>query len=413
MNLNRNEEIILEKIKKNPYISQQALAKEVSLSRPAVANIISRLIRKNYLLGRAYLVNESSPIICIGGANIDNWYQLSASFQSNTTNPTTTVQQPGGVARNIAENLGRLEQDVELLSIVGEDSEWQKIEKASKSFMGVKNVESLSNSTTGKYIEIKDEKNRTKAKLSEDTIYEKMSIEWLIKHKTVVKKAETIIVDLNCPKETIEYLQRTVQNEKPLLIVSVSNDKAEHLPENLSGTHLFIAAEDIVPLEETTGQTTFDLQKAGQRYLEKGAESVVIFQNYQKVLVVQKGKQAILSEFKNSLLSAPYLSGVKEAFYAGIVYSHSKKETVAENLKTGYLNAFHTAYSKENVRTELTKSQLIKEAAELAEDTTILTLLLEEEKLAEINNLSFYKPPTKEKQHGNQTNFKELVKWKK
>ena len=400
MNLNRNEEIILKIIKEDPYISQQTLAKEMKLSRPAVANIISRLVRKDYLLGRAYVVNEKPSIVCIGGANIDNWYQLTTSFQNSTSNSVTTVNQPGGVVRNIAENLGRLEQDVELLSIVGKDKEWQKIAKASKPFMEVKHVASLCNSTTGKYIEIKDEKNQTKAKLLEDKIYENMTIEWLIENKRVVKQAETIIVDLNCPKETIDYLQQSTQNKQPFMIVSVSKDKMDHLPENLFGVHLFIAVEDGKPSKEKKNQTTFELQKVGQRYLERGAESVIIFQNYQKVLIAKKGKQSMLFEFKNSLIAAPYLCGVKEAFCAGLIYSYNKKETTMENLKTGYLNAFYTAYSKQNVRTELTKNQLIKEAADFTEDAMMLTLLVEEEQTPERNSLSFYKP-IEEAQHVN------------
>ena len=41
----------------------------VGVSKPSIANIISGLI-KEYVLGKAYVFNETTPIICIGGANV-------------------------------------------------------------------------------------------------------------------------------------------------------------------------------------------------------------------------------------------------------------------------------------------------------------------------------------------------------
>lgn len=103
--LNDNEQAVLERIRKDPYISQQDLAVEVGLSRPSVANIISGLIRKGYILGRAYVLNESEPVICIGGANVDQKFYIKNKAQLGTSNPVNVSQTVGGVARNIAETL--------------------------------------------------------------------------------------------------------------------------------------------------------------------------------------------------------------------------------------------------------------------------------------------------------------------
>ena len=63
--MNKNEQAVLDRIQENPFISQQELAQSIGLSRPAVANIISGLIRKEYVLGKAYVLNEDYPIVCI------------------------------------------------------------------------------------------------------------------------------------------------------------------------------------------------------------------------------------------------------------------------------------------------------------------------------------------------------------
>ena len=41
------------------------------MSRPALANIISQLIKTGKITGRAYIFPENKEIICIGGANVD------------------------------------------------------------------------------------------------------------------------------------------------------------------------------------------------------------------------------------------------------------------------------------------------------------------------------------------------------
>ena len=66
-------------LKENPYITQLELA-ERRLSRPAVANIISGLMRQRYILGKAYVINES-PIVCIGAANVDRKFYIDTPLQ--------------------------------------------------------------------------------------------------------------------------------------------------------------------------------------------------------------------------------------------------------------------------------------------------------------------------------------------
>ena len=63
------EKQILHHIKINPFISQQELSAKVGLSRSAVANYIANLTKRGEIKGRAYILQEESSIVCIGGAN--------------------------------------------------------------------------------------------------------------------------------------------------------------------------------------------------------------------------------------------------------------------------------------------------------------------------------------------------------
>ena len=70
-------------------------------------------------------MRQAASIVCIGGANVDRKARLLAPFQLGTSHPVTTTQTAGGVARNVAENLGRLAQPVSLVSTVGDDRDGQ------------------------------------------------------------------------------------------------------------------------------------------------------------------------------------------------------------------------------------------------------------------------------------------------
>src|SRR5450830_1351778 len=99
------KEQLYQLIRANPFISQQDLAVELRLSRSAVAGHIAGLIRERRLLGRAYVLPDKRPVMCIGAANLDRKMRTLATLQMGTSNPVRSEEVFGGVGRNIAENL--------------------------------------------------------------------------------------------------------------------------------------------------------------------------------------------------------------------------------------------------------------------------------------------------------------------
>src|SRR5437868_2279819 len=66
--------------------------------------------------------NVTSEVIAIGGANIDVKAKAGGEVITGTSNPGTVSFVLGGVARNVAHNLARLEIPVALISAVGNDA---------------------------------------------------------------------------------------------------------------------------------------------------------------------------------------------------------------------------------------------------------------------------------------------------
>ena len=174
MGLNEKEKLILESIRENPFIPQQELADTIGLSRSATANLISGLVKKDYLLGKAYVLNEEEPIICIGGANIDRRYLVKDKMIQGTSHNVQSRTNVGGVARNVAENLGRLEEKVMLFSVTGNDTEWKMIENQSEHFMNLKAVDRIEGCPTGTFMEVIDMNGEMVLGLAEVDIFDKI-----------------------------------------------------------------------------------------------------------------------------------------------------------------------------------------------------------------------------------------------
>jgi len=62
-----------------------------------------------------------SVVVVVGGINLDTLARIEADTVRGSSNPGRTVTAPGGVGRNVAENLARLGSPVRLVGAVGRD----------------------------------------------------------------------------------------------------------------------------------------------------------------------------------------------------------------------------------------------------------------------------------------------------
>lgn len=66
--------------------------------------------------------DPGATIVCVGGVVADRVVCLDGPPVAGTSNPGSVVSSPGGVARNVAENLGRLGYRPALVSVIGDDT---------------------------------------------------------------------------------------------------------------------------------------------------------------------------------------------------------------------------------------------------------------------------------------------------
>jgi pseudouridine kinase len=140
-------------------------------------------------------------VVVVGGANVDVKARTTAPLVAATSNPGTVVRTPGGVGRNIAENLARLGSQVALVSVVGSDpdGEWL-LEETARAGVDVTPV--LRGGQTGRYVAVLDADGDLVAGVSDMAATDAVTPEVL--DHDLLRSAALVVVDGNLPVPTVD-----------------------------------------------------------------------------------------------------------------------------------------------------------------------------------------------------------------
>lgn len=357
--LRRSEARILDMLREDPFMSQQEMAERLGVNRSTVATVISKMIEKGYLLGRAYVINDGSQVICIGGMNVDRKYQLTGDMIPGTSNPVMSSQSLGGVARNIAENLGRLDQTVTLLSVAGYDHDCDWIRSQTENFVNFSHVTQLDGQATSSYTAILDNKGNMQLGLADMDICDQMTPTWLAGFKSMISRSKVVVADLNLPKETVAELVKLARKTSvDLVLIPVSGPKMDRMPANLNGVKWLVVNQD-------ESETYFDCRirqeedvvKVARLWLERGVEQVLITRGAKSsYFASQAGEEAWIQPPKVEEVTD--VTGAGDSFSAGLIYGLLTDKSAQDSIAYGLCNAHKTIQTKETVRKDLSASQL-------------------------------------------------------
>ncbi len=363
--MNQKEVEVLELIRRNPYLSQQEMAERLKMSRPSLANFISNLMKQGKILGRAYVLPEEKTIICIGGANVDRKFLMEHSAQMGTSNPASASGSVGGVARNVAENLGRLGHPVKLLSIVGNDPEWNLIESASNQFMSTELTKVVDGRSTGTYTAVLEPDGEMLLAMADMKIYDDLTPAYVAKNDSALLSAAFLVIDLNIPAETVEYVRElAVTNNIPLAVIPVSAPKMDRLGKDLSGiSWLILNQDEASKYLQMKIDSAEACHQAVQLLLNRGAESVVVTSGKAGAIA---GNATQIKQYSSIQVEhVADVTGAGDAFSSAIVHSVLANKELDAIIRAGMVNAAKTLESNLTVRHELTAVQLQKELEEL------------------------------------------------
>ncbi len=271
------EQQILAILRENPMIAQQELAQKLAITRSAVAGHIMNLTHKGLIKGKGYILTSEPSAVVVGGANMDLCGKASAPLRSADSNPGTIHASPGGVARNIADNLARLGSKVELISCVGND-EWgaQLLSASQAAGVGVDHVLRSHTGVTATYLSIHDADGEMQLALNDMRILEQLDASVLARHKALLSHGDVLLVDANLHDDALAYLFNCIDHRQ-VYVDPVSANKAARIKPYLS--QITLLKPNLIEAELLSGigyQSERDLPAICQALHDFGVQQLVI-----------------------------------------------------------------------------------------------------------------------------------------
>ena len=206
--------------------------------------------RSRPLFDRGAQVRTEGPVFVIGAVNMDIAGTPAAGLRAGDSNPGRVTLSPGGVGRNIAENLRLLGRKVSLITITGEDAYGDLIREQCRN-AGIDLQFSFTDplARTSTYLCVNEENGDLHAAIADMSIYELLTPDRLEPLLPVLNKGAMLIADANLPEETLKWLAQHITI--PIAADPVSCAKAERLKPLLSG--LILMKPNIPEAELLTG----------------------------------------------------------------------------------------------------------------------------------------------------------------
>lgn len=193
------------------------------------------------------------------------------------SNPGKIKISCGGVARNIAENLARMDVSVKLITALGEDMYGKKIIEESK-LCGIDISDSLvlKDSLTSMYMAIMDEDGDMKLALCDADIVERISIDFLKSKHHIFNNSKIIVLDTGLRKEVLEYVVTNYKNI-PIFLDPVSIRRSTKV-KNLLGYFdtIKLNRHEAEYLSDMSITSRDDLARAGNYFTSRGVKNVFI-----------------------------------------------------------------------------------------------------------------------------------------
>jgi pseudouridine kinase len=291
-------------------------------------------------------------IIVIGGTNIDIKAKTTAKYLAATSNPGDVTFTPGGVARNIAHNLGSLGVRVALISAIGNDAAGE-IAIAATSAAGVDLSLCLRGATpTGAYVAVLDEKGELVSAVNDMRILESLKPENVKPHNTALQAAKLIVADCNLRPDLLDYL--ALYFSEKLVVEPVSVAKSQKLRTLLEKHEVFIATPNRDQLKAMTDMD--DIDQACQELHDRGLQNLVIHLGSEGALLSSgKGMKKIHCA---SHAQVSDVTGAGDAAVAGLVYGLTKGYDIAKSAQFGQAAASLVLSSTSSTAFGLTETAL-------------------------------------------------------
>ncbi|MFM2275391.1 MAG: hypothetical protein RL211_1263 [Pseudomonadota bacterium] len=280
---------------------------------------------KEHALARQQLV------LVLGGANMDISGATERGLVAGDSNPGHIRCAPGGVARNVAENLARLGNDTRLITAVGDDLYGRSLlESTQKAGVDVQGCWVLAGESTSTYLSLHGPDGDMAVAVNDMRILERITPERLAAHADRVRHAAALVVDCNLMPDALAWLFAQRQTT-PVFVDGVSAFKCQRILPWLGQVHtLKVNRLEAQALCGSPVDTDADVEQAAGWLHTQGVQQVIVSLGERGVYWSGKDaghgwQPALVAEVVN-------VTGAGDALMAGVVHGFLHHQTLPHTI---------------------------------------------------------------------------------
>lgn len=357
------EKEILQILKSNPMISQQELADMLNISRTSVAVHITNLMKKGQILGKGYILRKENYVTVIGGSNMDIQGFPNNPLVMYDSNPGGVDISMGGVGRNIAENLSRLNVNTKLISAIGNDLYGNTILSECKNLnIDVNDCFVSDEYSTSIYVSILNDSKDMQLAISHMDIIEKLDESFIHSKYKSINDSKAIVIDTNLSMETIDFITRN-HSHLPIFVDTVSTAKCVKIKDILNRFEgIKLNKYEAETLSGIKIENLDDAKKSCDYFIEKGVNSVFITLSSDGVYCANKEQTLHIPGVKIDIVNA---TGAGDAFMSGIIYGFMNDLNIEETAKFSVGASILALSHKNTINPNLSEDLINKTIKEL------------------------------------------------
>lgn len=293
------------------------------------------------------MYNNDSYVLVIGASIVDIIGLGKKKYRQNDSIPGKIKISLGGVCRNIAENLARMEIDTQFISVLGNDDQGKSIIEHSK-IVGYNMEHSLilEEACTPTYMAILNESGEMESAIVDMDCLDKLEYSFIDSKSEIIKGAEYVILDADNP-DIMEYLLKKFSSDTRFILDPVSAVKAEKVK------HLIEYFHTVKPNRHETEilcgfeiKSDKDLIKAGEHFINLGVENVFISLDQDGIFYMNKDEYGKMVA-KNAIVKN--VTGAGDSFVAGIGYGYINKLSMKDTVKYAIAMSIITIAHEETI----------------------------------------------------------------
>jgi len=356
VSLTPREREVIALLRSQPSLDAAGLAALLGTSKGAVAVVLSSLSAKGEIVGRGYLLRDQAWAVVIGGAAWDIKARSRAAALLHTSNPSTVVQTPGGVGRNIAEGIARLGDRVYLVAAVGADSAGRELlSRTAEAGVFVDQVHTSVHPTSS-YLAALDDAGELVIGMADFAATDALDPAALSRSQELISRSKVVVLDGNLPAAVLEWaLAVAAAADAQTVLEPVSVAKAGRLSGLLAPARpVFTITPNVDELAALVGHPVADapveLVTAAGELHRRGVEYVWVSRGPAGSLLI--GRNEVV-EIPADPVEVVDVTGAGDALTAGYVHALLSGEPAATAARWGHLAAALTLASPQTVRPDL------------------------------------------------------------